>query len=339
MIQEAIRIVTERQHLSRAQARDVMDLIMSGGATPAQIAAFAIAQKLKGETYHEVAGFAEAMRAKAARVETRRPNAIDMCGTGGDGKSTFNISTVASFVVAAGGIPVAKHGNRSVSSKCGSADLLEALGVTIDLDARQAGLCLDELGIAFLFAPALHPAMKHAIGPRREMGVRTVFNILGPLTNPAHVKRQVLGVYSAELAELMALVLRELTTEHVLVIHSEDGLDEVSIQAPTSILEVKGEEIRKIKVTPESFGLEASSGDDILGGEPEVNARIALEVLKGVPGTPRDVVIANAACGLLVGGAVTGFREGADLARTLLDSGKALEKLESLKVVARDVKQ
>ena len=336
MMQEAIKAVIARHDFSREEAREIMQCIMSGDATPAQIGAFVVAEKLKGETYQEVAGFAEAMRENATEVKTRRGAAVDLCGTGGDGRGTFNISTVASFVVAAGGVPVAKHGNRSVSSRCGSADLLEALGVKIDLDAGQMGACLDELGLAFLYAPALHPAMRHAVGPRREIGVRTVFNILGPLTNPARVRRQLLGVYDAALAPLMAAVLRELGADHVWVIHSEDGLDEISIHAPTRVVELKDGEIREHRLEPETFGLNGQNGNGILGGTPEENARIALDVLQGKPGPARDVVLVNAACGFLVGGRVEDVRGGLALAQEMLDSGAALDKLHGLVRITND---
>lgn len=330
MIRQAIQTILAGEHLSRQQARQTMSSIMSGDATPAQIGAFLVALRLKGERSEEVAGFAEAMRDKATRVPTRHRDAIDMCGTGGDGAGTFNISTVASLVVAGGGVPVAKHGNRSVSSRCGSADVLQALGVRIDLSAEKMGDCLDEVGIAFLFAPALHPAMKHAIGPRRELGVRTVFNILGPITNPAFVRRQVLGVYDTGLARLLAKVLAELDTEHALLVHGEEGLDEISISGPTLALEVRRGEIQERRLMPEDFGLESHAGDGLAGGDAARNAEIALHILRGQPGPARDAVVANAACGLLVGGATGNLGEVADRARRSIDSGAALEKLEGL---------
>ncbi|MFQ5603490.1 MAG: anthranilate phosphoribosyltransferase [bacterium] len=337
MIQEAIKTAIAGENLSRQQAHATMTAIMQGEATPAQIAAFLIAEKLKGETFQEIAGFAQAMREQAARVETRHKNAIDMCGTGGDGLGTFNISTVAALVVAAGGVPVAKHGNRSVSSKSGSADLLEALGVKIDLNAEQAGACLEAVGFAFLFAPVLHPAMKHATGPRKEIGVRTVFNILGPLTNPAGVKRQVLGVYDAQLAHLMAEVLRELASEHVLVIHSEEGMDEVSTQKPTLVVELKQQKITEQKLPPENFGRFEQNNDGILGGSPAENAQIALNILKGGKSAARGLVLVNAACGFVVGEKCKTFLEGTELARQAIDSGAALAKLQALIEFTNDV--
>lgn len=331
MIQKAIKTAIEKLDLSREDAYGVMSSIMSGNATSAQIAAFLVALRLKGETFQEVAGFAQAMRDKATPVPNHLNNTIDMCGTGGDGSGTFNISTVASFVVAGGGVPVAKHGNRSVSSQCGSADLLVALGVKIELSAEEVGICLDKIGIGFLFAPVLHKAMKYAIGPRREIGVRTVFNILGPITNPAGVKRQVLGVYHPELALLMAQVLRELGAEHVLIVHGEGGLDEVSIHGPTLVIELHHGEIKERKLFPDDFGLPTSDKQGVLGGTPADNKKIALEVLQGRPGPTRDVVVANAACGFVVGGATKDFIEGAKMAQESIDSGAALEKLELLK--------
>lgn len=337
MIQEALKKVIAGDDLTRDQAYTVMEEIMEGKATPAQIGAFLVAEKLKGETYQEVAGFAHAMLDKATVIETQYENAIDMCGTGGDGAGSFNISTIASFVVAAGGVPVAKHGNRSVSSQCGSADVLEKLGVKIDISAEKIARCLDEIGIGFLFAPGLHRAMKHASAPRRELGVRTVFNILGPIVNPAKVKRQVLGVFDEKLTRLMAKVLRELGSEHVLIVHSEDGLDEVSIYAPTQAVELKDGEITERRLLPEDFGLSAPSQNGISGGTPGDNARIALDVLSGKPGAARDIVVANSACGLFVGGAAKDFVEAATLARQCLDSGAAMEKMNSLQTLTNRI--
>lgn len=331
MMQETIRRLIDGQDLTVDEAHAVMNTVMAGEATAAQIAAFLVAEKLKGETCSEVTGFARAMREKATPVATRRETAIDMCGTGGDGRGTFNISTVASFVVAGGGVPVAKHGNRSVSSRCGSADLLEELGVKIDLPAHHLSRCLDEIGIAFLFAPLLHPAMKHAVAPRREIGVRTVFNLLGPLTNPAGVKRQVLGVYRADVAKLVAEVLRELGADHILIVHSDDGLDEVSIHRPTHVVELKNEEISERTIAPNDFGLRLSENDDVLGGTPAENAKIAIEILRGSTGPARDIVVANAACGFFVAGVTDDFEEGAQMAMQSIDSNAAVNKLNELK--------
>ncbi len=337
MIREAIQSVIEGQHLSRDQAYAVMNSIMEGQATPAQIAAFLVAAKLKGETHHEVAGFATAMREKATRVPVTVQNAVDIVGTGGDGKHTFNISTVAAFVMAAAGVPVAKHGNRSVSSRCGSADVLELLGVRLDLSAEQIGTCVDEVGIGFLFAPTLHTAMKHALAPRKEIGVRTVFNILGPLTNPANVRRQLTGVFDTKIARLVAEVFCELDAEHVMVVHSDDGLDEISIHAPTLVYEIRDGDIIERKLTPEDFGLKTASENGPLGGTPEENAETALAVLNGAAGLPRDFVVANAAAGLYVGGAATTLLECSKIAEQAIDSGAALQKLESLRQLTREL--
>lgn len=336
-IQHAIAQVIDQVDLDRNQAYGVMSEIMSGAATPAQIAALLVAMRMKGERPQEVAGFAQAMRDKAAPVRTTRPNPIDMCGTGGDGKGTFNISTVASFVVAGGGITVAKHGNRSVSSKTGSADVLEALGINVNLTAAHMSRCLDEIGIAFLFAPALHQATKHALGPRREVAARTVFNLLGPLTNPAGVRRQVLGVFDRRLLRLMAEVLAQLAAEHALVVHSEDGLDEVSIHGPTAAIKVEAGQLTPQTLTPADFGFTQLYFESLQGGNAAENAAIAMRVLQGEPGAARDVVLANAACGFWVAGAAEDLRAGVALARRSLDSGAALAKLEALRELSRQL--
>lgn len=334
MIQHALQCALAHRDLDRDQAYTVMDEIMSGVATPAQIAAFLIAMRMKGERAHEVAAFAKAMRDKATPVRTQHKNAIDMCGTGGDRKGTFNISTVASFVVAGGGVPVAKHGNRSVSSQCGSADVLLALGVNINLTAEQMSECLDVLGIAFLFAPTLHRATKHAVGPRREIGARTVFNILGPLTNPAGVKRQLLGVYDRSLAMLVAEVLAELGAEHAFVVHSDDGLDEISIHLATHVVEMYKGRVSKKTLTPNDFGFTPTSKNGIGGGDATQNAQMALRVLEGAPGAARDIVVANAACGFVVAGAAKNLGEGVAMAKKSIDCGDAREKLEALRTMS-----
>lgn len=331
MIRDALHKLIDGEHLSREQAYRLMNAIMEGEATPAQIGAFLVAARVKGETYHEVAGFATAMREKATRVPVKSQNAVDIVGTGGDCADTFNISTVAAFVVAGAGVPVAKHGNRSVSSKCGSADLLEGLGMKIDLTAEQMAACVDEIGIGFLFAPVLHKAMKYAVGPRKEIGVRTVFNILGPMTNPAGVQRQLVGVFERDAALLVAEVFRELGAEHVFVVHSEDGLDEISMYAPTHIFEVKDSRISTHFVSPPDFGLSKATAAGPLGGNPEKNKEIALQVLSGANGVERDFVVANAACGLLVGSKVDNLADGAKLAAEVIDRGEAMAKLEAMR--------
>ena len=330
-LQHAIAQVIDQVDLDRRQAYEAMLEIMDGAATPAQIAALLVALRMKGERPPEVAGFAQAMRERATPVTTQRPNPIDMCGTGGDGKGTFNISTVASFVAAGGGVTVAKHGNRSVSSQCGSADVLEALGVNINLTAAQMSQCLDEVGIAFLFAPVLHSATKHAVGPRKEIGSRTVFNILGPLTNPASVKRQLLGVYHRQLAALMAQVLAELGADHALVVHSDDGLDEISVHGPTLVLEINASQISEKVFSPSDFGFSPSIQHNLIGGNAEQNAQIALNILNGETGAKRDIVIANAACGFWVADVAKNISEGVAMAGQSIDSGAALAKLEALR--------
>lgn len=330
-MQAAIQKVIDHQDLSREEAREVMSQLMSGAATPAQIGALLIAMRMKGERVEEITGFAEAMIAKATPVATRYDNAVDMVGTGGDGKNTFNISTVAALVAAGAGAVVAKHGNRSVSSKCGSADVLRELGVHLELTAAQMGECLDEVGIAFLFAPLLHLAMKHAIGPRREIGARTVFNILGPLTNPARVRRHLIGVYDPALARPLAEVLAGLGAERALIVHSDDGMDEVSVFADTLAVELSDGRLTERKLSPGDFGLKPQSPAAIPGGSPQENADIALGILNGEDGIARELVIANAGAGLWAAGLATKLAEGANLAINSIDSGKALAKLEELR--------
>jgi len=331
MIRIALAKVIEQQHLTRQEAFQTMEQIMSGEATPAQIGAFLVALRMKGETPSEIAGFAESMRNKATKVQTtRREPMVDIVGTGGDSKHSINVSTMSAFVVAGMGVPVAKHGNRSVSSKCGAADVLAALGVNIEIDAEQMSRCLDEVGITFLFAPKLHGAMKFAIVPRREIGVRTVFNILGPITNPAGVKRQLIGVYDVRLTRLLAEVLQQLDAEHIWLVHSEDGLDEISLAGKTHVAELKGGQIREFDLTPAEFGLTASS-ESITGGDASQNAEIARGILGGkIGGVMRDVVLANSAASLYVAGKADSVTEGVKLAADSIDSGAALKKLTAL---------
>jgi anthranilate phosphoribosyltransferase len=335
MIREALQKIMERTDLTRPEAFSVMEFIMDGKATPAQIAAFLIAMKMKGETSQEIAGFAASMRVKAQKVQTNGyDNTVDLVGTGGDGSHTFNISTVASFVVAGCGIPVAKHGNRSVSSKCGSADVLAALGINLNLDADQLSGCLKETGIAFLFAPILHPAMKQAVLPRKEIGVRTFFNILGPITNPAGVKRQLIGVFNLETAQLLADVLRQLEADHVLLVHSEDGLDEISLKSKTNVIELKNRKINEYQIDATDFGLHPAS-NGITGGDATENAEIADQILKGKKGPARDIIVMNAAAGIYVSGKTTNFKEAACLAMDSLDSGAAYGRLEAMREFSR----
>lgn len=330
MIKDAIKKVVAGQDLTEEESVMVMEQIMSGEATSAQIASFLTALSLKGETVEEVTGFARVMRQKVTPVRSSHPLVVDTCGTGGDGAGTFNISTAAALVVAGAGIPVAKHGNRSVSSRCGSADVLEALGVQIDLAPEETSRCLDQVGIAFLFAPLLHGAMKHAAGPRREIGIRTVFNILGPMTNPAGAGAQVLGVYEPRLTGLMAGVLARLGTERAFVVHGAGGLDEVSLAGPAVVSEVCNGAVRSSQLDPAEYGFAYAPVSALAGGTAEENAAIVRSVLAGERGPRRDVVVLNAALGLVAGGRAAGVAEGIALAEKSIDSGAATGKLEAL---------
>lgn len=336
MIKEAIEKLIEGRDLTEEEATSVMNEIMTGGATEAQIASFLTALRLKGETVEEIAGFAKVMRDKATRIECQARPVVDTCGTGGDGSGTFNISTVSAFVAAGAGVKVAKHGNRSVSSRCGSADLLKELGVNIEASPDVVARCIDEIGIGFLFAPSLHGAMKYAIGPRREMGIRTVFNILGPLTNPAKASAQVLGVYAEELTEPIAGVLDRLGCERACVVHGEDGLDEITTTARTKISEVTHGKIRSYHIQPEDFGIARTEPDQLKGGDPKQNVEIALSILQGERGSRRDIVLLNAGAAIAVGGLAGGIKEAMELATESIDSGAALDKLERLKAVTND---
>jgi anthranilate phosphoribosyltransferase len=306
-----------------------MNEIMEGTATPAQFGAFVTALRLKGETVEEISGFARTMRAKALRVSISEP-VVDTCGTGGDGKGTFNISTTAAFVVAACGLKVAKHGNRAMSSQCGSADVLEVLGVKIDLNPEQVQKCLEKVGIGFMLAPVFHPSMKYAAAPRKEVGIRTVFNILGPLTNPAGARAQVLGVPEKSLTEKMATVLKMLDCQHALVVHGEDGLDEITITGKTFVSELKKGSIKNYEVTPEEFGLPRAKPDSLKGGTAKDNAELLRSILSGKKGAQRDIVLMNAAAALLAGDKVTTLGQGITLAEQAIDNGKALQKVEEL---------
>lgn len=329
MIREAIQTLIDGRALTMEEAAQVMEEIMEGKVTPAQLGAFLTALRLKGETVDEIAGLARVMRAKAIRVTATDP-VIDVVGTGGDSLNTFNISTAAAFAVAGTGLKVAKHGNRASSSQCGSADVLEALGVRFDLTAQQVQRCLEEVGIGFMFAPAFHPAMKYAAAPRREIGIRTVFNILGPLTNPAGAKAYLLGVADGSLVEKMALVLQSLGCHHALVVHGEDGLDEITIAGRTHVCEVKDGHTESYSISPEDFGLARASSNSLRGGTPCENAKILRDVLAGAAGHHRDVVLLNAAAALVAGDRTPSLQHGIDLARKALDSGQALAKLEQL---------
>ncbi len=333
MIKEAIQYLVDGRSLNESEASSVMEEIMEGKATPAQIAAFITALRFKGETVDEIVGLAKTMRAKSVRVKVSMP-VVDTCGTGGDGLCTFNISTAAAFVAAGAGLTVAKHGNRAMSSQCGSADVLEALGVKIDLNAEQVKRCLEEVGIGFMFAPLFHPAMKYAAAPRREIGIRTVFNILGPLTNPAGAEYQVVGVPNSALGKKVASALLRLGTRHAIVLCGSNGMDEISISGRTAIWEVRqGEELNKdsfFYVNPEIFGLRRAPAKTIRGGTPQENAEIIRSVLKREKSPRRDAVLMNAAAALLAGDKVEALVAGIELAREAIDSGRAMQKLEQL---------
>jgi anthranilate phosphoribosyltransferase len=331
MIKEAIEVLVSGRSLTMEQAAQVMQEIMGGEATPAQIGSFVTALRIKGETVEEIVGFAKTMRANAVPICIDEP-VVDTCGTGGDGAHTFNISTAAAFVVAGAGLKVAKHGNRAMSSQCGSADVLEASGVKIELDATQVQSCLKKVGIGFMFAPLFHPAMKHAAAPRREIGIRTVFNILGPLTNPAGAKAQVLGVADGLLVEKLALVLQNLGCHHALVVHGEDGLDEITITGKTRVCELKTGRIENYSISPEDFGIARAraSADRLKGGSARENADLLRSILAGAKGPQSDVVLMNAAAVLVAGDKVETLKQGAALAKDAIDSGRALSKLEEL---------
>ena len=330
MIQEAIKNLIAGTDLGRAKMRAVMEQIMSGQATDAQIGAFLVALRIKGETIDEIAGGAEVMREKATPIVTVRPDLIDTCGTGGDDSGTFNISTTVAFVACGAGLAVAKHGTRSISSQCGSSDVLTALGVNVEAAPEKVGECIDEVGIGFLFAVALHGAMKHAIGPRRELATRTVFNILGPLTNPAGAKRQLLGVFDGALTEALAGVLRELGSERALVVHGSDGLDEITLTGSTQVSELRDGQISTRQIHPGDFGLQTVAAEALKGGDADYNARILREVLDGKEGPQRDVVLLNAAAAMVVGGLAEDITAGLEVARASIDSGKARQALDRL---------
>ena len=329
-IQGGIRAVTERRDLNGEEMVSVMRAIMTGEATPSQVGGFLIGLRMKGETTEEIAAAATVMRELATPVKVSGEHLVDTCGTGGDGASTFNISTASAFVVAAAGGKVAKHGNRSVSSKSGSADVLEAAGVKLDLTPEQIARCIDEAGVGFMFAPMHHGAMKHAIGPRREMGVRTVFNLLGPLTNPAGAPNQVIGVFSAEWTEPLARVLGKLGSRHVLVVNSQDGLDELSIGAPTDIAELKSGKVTTRTVDPEQFGIERHDKSELLVDSTEQSLQIIRGVLGNEAGPALEVVSLNAGAAIYVANLAEDIESGVAKAREVIASGAAAARLESL---------
>jgi anthranilate phosphoribosyltransferase len=334
MIQQAIGTIVSGRDLSTDEATQVMEEIMTGEATPAQFGAFVTALRLKGETAEEIAGMALVMREKSLHVQSGG-DLVDTCGTGGDGAHTINVSTIAAFVVAGAGNKVAKHGNRAMTSACGSADVLEAAGVKIDLGPEGVERCIQDVGFGFMFAQTFHPAMRFAGPLRREIGIRTAFNILGPLTNPAGARSQVLGIADGALGEKMARVLQQLGCQHALVVHGEDGLDEISIAAPTQIWELKAGNIQSYTVTPEEQGLARASVDAIRGGSAEENVNAMNRVLSGEKGPHRDVVLLNAAAALTAGGAVQGIGQGIARASEAIDSGRAMEKLQALATLSQ----
>jgi len=345
-IVDGIRKAVDGQHLSRTEAEEVMQVIMSGQATNAQIAAFLTALRMKGETVEELIGFARVIRSKASPVRTRsnvtaalsgtdREMLVDTCGTGGDATGTFNISTATAFIVAGAGIRVAKHGNRSVSSMCGSADVVEALGIRIDLSPDDVARCIDEVGIGFLYAPLLHEAMRYVMIARREMKIRTVFNLLGPLCNPAQATAQVLGVYNEKLTEMMAQVLHALGAQRAFVVHGADGLDEISISGESKISEVRNGEVRTYYLTPEDFGVRRAPISEIQGGSAQENAGIIRKILVNENSPKKDIALLNAAAGLVAGGKAHTLREGISLSRESIESGNALSKLEKLIAISQ----
>lgn len=330
-IQRAIEIISRFGHLQTDEAEAVMQQIMAGEASEAQIGAYLMGLRMKGETQEEIVGSARAMRANAIRVPVNGGELLDTCGTGGDKSGTFNISTTVAFVAAAAGVKVAKHGNRAATSKCGSADVLAALGVNLDLTPEQVGRCVDEVGIGFLFAPKLHPAMKHAIGPRKQMGVRTIFNILGPLTNPAGAQRQLMGVFAPDLTDFLAHVLGELGSTSAMVVSGYGGLDELTTTGPNRVSHFHDGKVESYELDPTHYNLKPAHISELLGGDPSENARILRGVLSGeVNSAKRDVVLLNAGAALVAGGAAPDIGTGIELACDVIESGAALRKLDEL---------
>jgi len=334
MIADLVKKAADRQDLSADEAHAAMSEIMTGEATPVQIAAFLVAMRMKGETVDEVTAFARVMRAHALPVTITRRPVVDTCGTGGDDIKTFNVSTAAAFVAAGAGVVIAKHGNRSVTSKCGSADVLEALGIKFDLPPDKVAQCVDNIGIGFMFAPAYHPAMKHAAPVRRELGLRTVFNALGPLTNPAMADAQVVGVYRPEMTELHARALRNLGSKRAYVVHGAGGLDELSTFGETRVTELRDGDVKTYHVMPEDVGLARARPEEIQGRTPAENARTLMAVLEGDKGAARDIVVLNAAAAIAAGGRADTLTEAIPVAEQSLDSGAALGKLNELRIAA-----
>jgi len=329
-MQAAIKTVTEHKDLSNEEMIAVMRLIMTGEATQSQMGGFLVGLRMKGETIDEIAAAASVMRELATKVDVSGPHLVDTCGTGGDASSTFNISTASTFVVAAAGGKVAKHGNRSITSKSGSADVLEVAGVNLDLDALQVAKCVNDIGVGFMFAPKHHGAMKHAIGPRREMGVRTIFNVLGPLTNPAGAPNQVLGVFSDAMVEPLAKVLQKLGSDHVLVVHSEDGMDEISIGAPTHVAELNNGEVSSYTITPEQFGFESTDISVLAVADAEESLQVIRKVFSNEAGPARDIVAFNAGAAIYAAGLEDSLESGIKVALDVIANGGAMAKLDAL---------
>lgn len=329
-MKEYLEKVIAGDHLSQREMSEAFDIIMSGGATPVQIAGFLVALRMKGETTEEIAGGALSMRAHAVSIDVGDLKVVDTCGTGGDGSGTFNISTTAAFVAAGAGVPVAKHGNRSISSKCGSADVLMELGVNLEVTPEVVGQCIRQAGIGFMFAPMMHPAMKYAMPARKELGIRTMFNMLGPLTNPASARCQVLGVFTGGLTELFANVLNLMGSERAFVVHGLDGLDEITTTARTRVSELKDGKVVTYEIDPLDFIGGFASASELKGGDPAVNAAITRSVLSGEQGACRDIVCLNAAAAIVVGGKADDLPHGYELANESIDRGSAGEVLEKL---------
>ncbi|CCQ97863.1 anthranilate phosphoribosyltransferase [[Clostridium] ultunense Esp] len=329
MLTQVLKKVVEGENLTREEAKEAMDQIMGGEATPAQIGSLLTALKMKGETVEEILGFAQSMREHAVKIEADQ-KAIDTAGTGGDGAKTFNVSTAAAIVAAAGGAKVVKHGNRALSSRSGSADVLEELGIPIGLGPEEAKEMLEETNLCFLFAPVYHQAMKHAAGPRKEIGFRTLMNLLGPLTNPAGVKRQIIGVFDPSYARRLARVLRELGSEHVLILSSHDGLDEISVSALTRVVELKGGELYEFEISPEELGLTLYPAGSYSTGSAKENAETMIEIFRGKENADGEIVLANAGAALYVAGLASSIREGVERSREIIQSGLAMEQLRRL---------
>jgi anthranilate phosphoribosyltransferase len=349
-IKEALQKIIKGQDLTLEETKDVFEEIMTGLATEAQIGAFITALRLKGETAAEITGAAQIMRNKAIKLDVKTgididaedinlddETIIDTCGTGGSGTNTFNVSTACAFIVAGCGLKVAKHGNRSVSSECGSADVLKELGVNIDLEPKKVAQCVKKIGIGFLYAPLFHGAMKYAIGPRREIGIRTIFNVLGPLTNPANANSQVLGVYNEDLTETIAEVLKNLGVRRAFVVCGANKLDEITITGPTKVSEVRDNKIKTYYIKPEDFNIKKCSLEDLRGGNAKENAKIIMDILNGQSGCKRDIVLLNAAAALVAGNLTKDFKQGLILAAEAIDSKKALNKLEELKKISNEL--